>query len=200
MTTLTEALAAVNALREEAANARHNGCYDYADEHEGYADAIEPVLRALAPVAEVAPGSLDALLIERRGESAAKMDSFDRTRFEAAPCYICGYNGQGYFQPDLHKCSTQYHSSAANPVEPKLPGQENGANPEAAFTAAFAANPSRGEGDRRDAERWRWLAAEHERIDPLAAVVWKASGRGDSNWVNTANLAREVDAAMGAGK
>jgi hypothetical protein len=48
--------------------------------------------------------------------------------------------------------------------------------------------------------RYRWLVSEHERIDPIAAVVWKANGRGDHNWVNTANLTREVDAAIGAGK
>ena len=33
----------------------------------------------------------------------------DRRRFEHAPCYICGYNGPGYFQPATHKCAKQFH-------------------------------------------------------------------------------------------
>lgn len=29
--------------------------------------------------------------------------------FEIAPCFICGYNGQGYYQPDTHPCASEYH-------------------------------------------------------------------------------------------
>lgn len=29
--------------------------------------------------------------------------------FENAPCFICGYNGDGYYQPDKHKCAKRYH-------------------------------------------------------------------------------------------
>lgn len=30
-------------------------------------------------------------------------------RFEQAPCYLCGYNGPNYYQPDTHACAKQYH-------------------------------------------------------------------------------------------
>jgi hypothetical protein len=26
-------------------------------------------------------------------------------RFDRAPCYICGYNGEGYYQPEQHTCA-----------------------------------------------------------------------------------------------
>lgn len=28
---------------------------------------------------------------------------------EQAPCFCCGYNGPGYFQPDTHKCAQRHH-------------------------------------------------------------------------------------------
>jgi hypothetical protein len=34
----------------------------------------------------------------------------DVSRFEKAPCYICGYNGVGYFQPSVHPCAEKYHA------------------------------------------------------------------------------------------
>ena len=41
---------------------------------------------------------------------------------------------------------------------------------------------------RKDAERYRWLLAEHERIDPMAAIVWKwKCERSSSEWVNSAS-------------
>ena len=51
----------------------------------------------------------------------------------------------------------------------------------------------------RDAMRYRWLLQESERVDPLAAVVWHPNGRNTSEWVNTSNLSRQVDAERGGG-
>ncbi len=42
-----------------------------------------------------------------------KMVPFDVASFENPPCYICGYNGRGYFQPDKHMCATIYHRARA---------------------------------------------------------------------------------------
>jgi hypothetical protein len=56
------------------------------------------------------------------------------------------------------------------------------------------------ERDTLDAQRYRWLQAEHERIDPQAAVVWKyRMDRTCSDWVNTASpksLDDNIDAAI----
>lgn len=27
-----------------------------------------------------------------------------------SPCFACGYNGPGYFQPDQHSCATKHHT------------------------------------------------------------------------------------------
>ncbi len=26
-----------------------------------------------------------------------------------APCFCCGYDGEGYFQPDRHQCAERHH-------------------------------------------------------------------------------------------
>ena len=36
--------------------------------------------------------------------------AFDAERFERAPCYLCGYNGRGYYQPETHPCAAKYHA------------------------------------------------------------------------------------------
>jgi hypothetical protein len=28
---------------------------------------------------------------------------------EYAPCFVCGYNGEGYFQPEKHPCAERHH-------------------------------------------------------------------------------------------
>jgi len=28
---------------------------------------------------------------------------------EKPPCFVCGYNGPGYFQPDKHPCAERHH-------------------------------------------------------------------------------------------
>jgi hypothetical protein len=52
-----------------------------------------------APTAPAAPGSPE--------------EPFDRKRFEQAPCYLCGYNGAGYYNTQMHRCAEQYHASSA---------------------------------------------------------------------------------------
>jgi hypothetical protein len=37
--------------------------------------------------------------------------ALDVKRFDCAPCYLCGYNGAGYYQPDQHPCATRYHAT-----------------------------------------------------------------------------------------
>ena len=41
----------------------------------------------------------------------------DVRRFERAPCYLCGYNGPGYFQPNLHPCASRYHEVREQEVQ-----------------------------------------------------------------------------------
>lgn len=28
---------------------------------------------------------------------------------EQAPCFCCGYNGAGYYQPEIHSCAKRHH-------------------------------------------------------------------------------------------
>ena len=39
-----------------------------------------------------------------------------RKAFAEAPCFVCGYNGQGYFNSDTHSCAAMYHSGDWSPL------------------------------------------------------------------------------------
>ena len=34
---------------------------------------------------------------------------FEMGVMNEAPCFICGYNGEGFYQPDKHKCAERHH-------------------------------------------------------------------------------------------
>lgn len=40
-----------------------------------------------------------------------QLATVDRARFRKAPCYLCGYNGAGYFQSETHPCAALYHAA-----------------------------------------------------------------------------------------
>lgn len=40
----------------------------------------------------------------------------DVARFAQAPCYLCGYNGGGYYQPATHPCAERYHAAEKAPA------------------------------------------------------------------------------------
>lgn len=62
-------------------------------------------------------GELELWLTAWRAALAQQPAAVDRARFRKAPCYLCGYNGVGYFQPETHPCAALYH--AAPHQEPK---------------------------------------------------------------------------------
>lgn len=34
---------------------------------------------------------------------------FELGEMQNAPCFVCGYNGPGYFQPGEHPCAKRHH-------------------------------------------------------------------------------------------
>lgn len=46
-----------------------------------------------------------------RDQSTERPPAIDIKRFERAPCYLCGYGGCGYYQPDTHPCAKYYHEA-----------------------------------------------------------------------------------------
>lgn len=52
----------------------------------------------------------------------AVVRTIDRKRFESAPCYLCGYNGEGYFQPTTHPCAKEYHGHVGGFTEDRDDG------------------------------------------------------------------------------
>ena len=34
---------------------------------------------------------------------------FSLGAMEEAPCFVCGYNGPGYYQPNKHPCAERHH-------------------------------------------------------------------------------------------
>lgn len=93
-------------------------------EHDQFSSSFHPVGRlcheaaaalrvhvaALEEVAEVCRGTT-CQMIEAAQQPAAVDGAIDRARFERAPCYLCGYNGPGYYKPDTHPCAAKYHAA-----------------------------------------------------------------------------------------
>ena len=53
----------------------------------------------------------------------------------------------------------------------------------------------------KDAERYRWLRAEHDRVDPLGRVVWKSNhDRNSHRWCDVFDLDGLIDEAIKEGK
>ena len=49
----------------------------------------------------------------------------------------------------------------------------------------------------RDAERYRWLRLEHDRIDPLGRMCWKRyHNRNGSEWCEVVDIDQAIDAAI----
>jgi hypothetical protein len=53
----------------------------------------------------------EPVALEDKFENPAKQDPIDTKRFANAPCYLCGYNGRGYYQPQNHPCAGKYHAA-----------------------------------------------------------------------------------------
>jgi len=51
---------------------------------------------------------------------------FARGAMEEAPCFCCGYNGPGYYQPDQHPCAKRHHKLTANAEISGLSAVSNG--------------------------------------------------------------------------
>ena len=49
---------------------------------------------------------------------------FARGAMEEAPCFCCGYNGPGYYQPDQHPCAKRHHKLTANGADNRLAATE----------------------------------------------------------------------------
>lgn len=62
-------------------------------------------------------GIADPAAFIRLAKQAGAAGHLDRKRFERAPCYLCGYNGEGYYQPDKHPCAARYHAQQPAAVD-----------------------------------------------------------------------------------
>ena len=74
--------------------------YEYGTASEGVIERASAFARAV--IARYAPQ-----------QPAAVDGAIDKARFERAPCYLCGYNGPGYYKPDTHPCAAKYHAAIA---------------------------------------------------------------------------------------
>ena len=47
-------------------------------------------------------------LLERYVENIEDT-AFSLGAMKKAPCFVCGYNGHSYYQPDVHPCAERHH-------------------------------------------------------------------------------------------
>ena len=81
-------------------------------EFDGLLDHIYEHGTAAEGVIEKANAFARAVIARYAPQQPAAVDgAIDKARFERAPCYLCGYNGPGYYQPDTHPCAAKYHAA-----------------------------------------------------------------------------------------
>jgi len=53
----------------------------------------------------------DRLAVMRKLTTLLKYEKllFELGEMEKPPCFRCGYNGEGYYQPDKHPCAELHH-------------------------------------------------------------------------------------------
>jgi hypothetical protein len=44
--------------------------------------------------------------------AAARALLFKRGQMTKPPCFVCGYNGEGYYNPTKHPCAAHHHALA----------------------------------------------------------------------------------------
>jgi hypothetical protein len=61
----------------------------------------------------------DAIVAELRADlAAARALLFKRGQMTEPPCFVCGYNGEGYYNPTKHPCAAHHHALAGNEAPP----------------------------------------------------------------------------------
>jgi hypothetical protein len=94
------------------------------DEHEdpvfhAFREAV--VVRAeLCDAQETIADSTRDILLEpvlKKRITMLEDELFRRGAMEDPPCFCCGYNGPGYYQPATHECAKRHHGLVGGPVE-----------------------------------------------------------------------------------
>lgn len=66
-------------------------------------------------IAACSPANMAAILahVEAQAAEIKRLRKLAMTThlFEEAPCFLCGYNGPGYYQPEQHPCAALYHEA-----------------------------------------------------------------------------------------
>lgn len=66
-------------------------------------------------IAACSPANMTAILahVEAQAAEIKRLRKLAMTThlFEEAPCFLCGYNGPGYYQPEQHPCAALYHEA-----------------------------------------------------------------------------------------
>lgn len=47
------------------------------------------------------------MILKKQKEELKKL--FELGVMKESPCFFCGYNGKGYYQPENHKCAEMHH-------------------------------------------------------------------------------------------
>lgn len=79
----------------------------YQDDDSKREQQADPWLRQMAETCE--ENLYNAVAEASPSPVIARPQRMDIKRFQKAPCYICGYNGPGYYQPEVHDCAGLYH-------------------------------------------------------------------------------------------
>ncbi len=110
------------AMKAKLAEARAKGRGGWQDKADCPHQRLSDMLRAHVEKGDPRDVANFACFLWNRGEGILPAEQpeaqagVDRKRFEQAPCYLCGYNGPGYYQPSQHPCAANYHAPPPSAV------------------------------------------------------------------------------------
>ena len=80
---------------------------------EKWTDAIEAAMREKDEAHRVAMRTCMEWRRKEKVEIEKLQDRlFSRGEMHKPPCFVCGYNGQNYYRPDIHPCAARHHALA----------------------------------------------------------------------------------------
>lgn len=115
MSDLREAAKASLAAMQDVLESAYHRCYPECCGRAGMECCGQP-LQAWSPDDQHIMDTLGPVEKDLRAALAADAERLsvpiDCERFACAPCYLCGYNGAGYYQPAMHPCAKLFHAAA----------------------------------------------------------------------------------------
>jgi len=87
---------------------------------------LEQRIAELEKTLEVVEKQRDRFITKQKKRIAELEDMlFALDAMSDPPCFVCGYNGSGYFQPETHPCAERHHRLLGKTLKNRPPHKDD---------------------------------------------------------------------------